>query len=100
MQLTARIWPEEGGFVADCVELSVVSQGDTENEALANLQEAVEGFLECADPDEVRERMHAQQPRMHVQQPPYTVIRSRAATIRTRAPEPGSCPGSGTRSPA
>ena len=59
MQLTARIWPEEGGFVADCVELKVVSQGDTEQEALASLREAVEGFLECADPSEVKERMHA-----------------------------------------
>jgi predicted RNase H-like HicB family nuclease len=59
MQLTARIWPEEGGFVTDCVELSVVSQGDTEEEALSNLQEAVAGFLDCADPSEVRARMHA-----------------------------------------
>ena len=59
MQLTARIWPEDGGFVAECVELRVVSEGTTENEALANLREAVEGFLEAADPSEVRERMHA-----------------------------------------
>jgi predicted RNase H-like HicB family nuclease len=59
MQFTARIWPEEGGFVAECVELKVVSQGDTEDEALSNLREAVMGFLECADPSEVRERMHA-----------------------------------------
>lgn len=59
MQLTARIWPEDGGFVAQCVELTVVSEGDTEDEALANLQEAVTGFLECADPAEVQERMHA-----------------------------------------
>ena len=59
MKLTARIWPEDGGFVVECVELRVVSQGDTEDEALANLHEAVEGFLECADPAELRERMHA-----------------------------------------
>jgi predicted RNase H-like HicB family nuclease len=59
MQMTARIWPEEGGFVAVCVEVKVVSEGDTEQEALTNLQEAVAGFLECADPSEVRERMHA-----------------------------------------
>jgi predicted RNase H-like HicB family nuclease len=59
MQFTARIWPEEGGFVAECVELKVVSQGDTEDEALINLQEAVMGFLEHADPAEIRERMHA-----------------------------------------
>ena len=59
MLLTARIWPEEGGFVAECVELRVVSEGDTEDGALANLREAVVGFLEAADPAEVRERMHA-----------------------------------------
>ncbi len=59
MQLIARVWPENGGFVAECVELRVVSQGDTEDLAVANLREAVEGFLECADPEEVRERLHA-----------------------------------------
>ena len=37
----------------------MVSQGDTEDEALANLREAVTGFVECADPAELRERMHA-----------------------------------------
>jgi predicted RNase H-like HicB family nuclease len=59
MQLIARVWPEEGGYVAECVELRVVSQGDTADAAVANLREAVEGFLECADPAEVQERMHA-----------------------------------------
>lgn len=59
MQFTARIWPEEDGFVAECVELRVVSQGDTEDSALANLREAVEGFLEHADAREVAERTHA-----------------------------------------
>lgn len=58
MQLTARLESEEGGIVAECVELKVVSQGDTEDEALSNLREAVMGFLECADPAEVRERTH------------------------------------------
>ncbi|TMQ10814.1 MAG: type II toxin-antitoxin system HicB family antitoxin [Deltaproteobacteria bacterium] len=59
MQLTARIWPEDNGCVAECVELRVVSEGGTEEQALSNLREAVEGFLECADPSEVRDRMHA-----------------------------------------
>ena len=58
MKLTARIWPEEGAFVAECVELGVVSPGDTDDEALQSLQEAVMGFLEHADPTEVSERMH------------------------------------------
>jgi predicted RNase H-like HicB family nuclease len=59
MQLIARVWPEDGGFVAECVDLRVVSQGDSEAEALANLREAVELFIESADPAEVRERLHA-----------------------------------------
>jgi predicted RNase H-like HicB family nuclease len=59
MQLIARVWPEDGGFVPECVELRVVSQGDTEDAAVANLREVVEAFLECADRDEVRERLHA-----------------------------------------
>lgn len=59
MRLTARLWPEDGGYVAECVELKVVSQGDTEEEAMANLHEAVLGFLECADPSEINERMHS-----------------------------------------
>ena len=42
MQLTARIWPEAGGFVAECVELRVVSEGDTEKDALENLRELEE----------------------------------------------------------
>jgi len=59
MQLIARVWPEEGGYVAECVELRVVSQGDTAEAAVTNLREAVELFMECADADEVRERLHA-----------------------------------------
>ena len=59
MQLIARVWPEEGGYVAECVELRVVSQGDTAEAAVTNLREAVELFMECADATEVRERLHA-----------------------------------------
>lgn len=59
MQLIARVWPEEGGYIAECVDLRVVSQGSSETEAVANLREAVELFLEAADPSEVRERLHA-----------------------------------------
>jgi len=63
MRFTGRVWSEEGGWVARCVELNVTSQGDTESDALRNLREAVELFLECADPAEVAERMH---PEAHV----------------------------------
>ena len=37
---------EEGGFVVKCLELPVTSQGETREEALANIKEAIEGYLE------------------------------------------------------
>jgi len=38
--LTAIIQAEDGGFVALCPQLDVCSQGDTVEQARANLQEA------------------------------------------------------------
>ena len=55
--LTAVLNPENDGYVALCPELDIASQGNTVEEAVANLKEAVEGFIECADPDEVNHRM-------------------------------------------
>jgi len=43
--LTSVVLPEEGGFYAICPELDVASQGDTAEEAKANLQEALELYL-------------------------------------------------------
>jgi len=43
---TAVITKEEDWYVAHCVELGVVSQGKTIEEAKANLKEAVELYLE------------------------------------------------------
>jgi predicted RNase H-like HicB family nuclease len=37
---------EEGGFVIKCLELPVATEGETKEEALANLKEAIEGYLE------------------------------------------------------
>ena len=37
---------EEGGFVVKCVELPVATEGETREEALANLKEAIEAYLE------------------------------------------------------
>ena len=44
--LTASLTPEEGGYVARCLELPVVTEGDTVEEAVAMLREAVELYLE------------------------------------------------------
>lgn len=37
---------EEGGFIVKCVELPVASQGENREEALRNIKEAIEGYLE------------------------------------------------------
>ena len=57
-QITALIEREGDGYVSRCPELDVTSQGDSIEEARANLQEAVALFLECASPEEIEERLH------------------------------------------
>jgi len=59
-QFTAIIEREDDGFVALCPEVDVASQGDTIEEARANLQEAVELFLDAADPSEIEDRLHSE----------------------------------------
>ena len=56
-QFTAIIEREGEGFVALCPELDIASQGDTIEEARANLQEALELFLETASPAEIDQRL-------------------------------------------
>jgi predicted RNase H-like HicB family nuclease len=41
---------EESGYVAECVEIAVVTQGHTLDETVANLREAVSLHLEDEDP--------------------------------------------------
>ncbi|MBZ0207270.1 MAG: type II toxin-antitoxin system HicB family antitoxin [Flavobacteriales bacterium] len=57
-ELTAIIEREGNGYVSLCPELDVASQGDTIEEARANLVEALELFFETASPTEQRERLH------------------------------------------
>ena len=50
-RLTAILHREEEVYVAECPEVGTVSQGDTVEEALANLRVATELFLEeCPQP--------------------------------------------------
>ena len=37
---------EEGGFIVKSLELPVATQGETREEALNNIKEAIEGYLE------------------------------------------------------
>jgi predicted RNase H-like HicB family nuclease len=42
----ATVWREGKWYVSQCLELDVASQGETEEEALANLKEAIELHFE------------------------------------------------------
>jgi len=57
---TGIIEREGAMFVALCPEVDVASQGTTVEEATSNLREAVELFLECASPEEVKRRSHGE----------------------------------------
>ncbi|MGH9971440.1 MAG: type II toxin-antitoxin system HicB family antitoxin [Pyrinomonadaceae bacterium] len=41
-RFSASIWQEGEWFIAQCVQVDVASQGATEDEALENLQDALE----------------------------------------------------------
>lgn len=42
----ATVWKEGDWFVSQCLELDVASQGESEEEALAKLREALELYFE------------------------------------------------------
>ena len=49
-KFNATVWQEDDWFIAQCLDVDIASQGKTEQEALANLQEAIELYFE--DPRE------------------------------------------------
>ena len=55
IKFTAVINKEENWYVAHCLELGVVSQGKTIEQAKINLQEAVELYLESFGMDDIPE---------------------------------------------
>ena len=44
--LNALVWKEEKWFVSKCLEVELASQGKTKEEALKNLEEALELYFE------------------------------------------------------
>ncbi len=58
---TAIIQREDDMFVSFCPELDIASQGATVTDAKDSLREAIELFLEDADPSEIAERLHGEQ---------------------------------------
>ncbi len=61
---TAILEKEGDQWVALCPELDVASQGVSVDEATANLREAVELLLECADRTEVDRRLDGELPEL------------------------------------
>ena len=59
-QLTAVIEREGDGYVALCPELDIASQGDSIEQARANLIEALELFFETASPSETKSRLRSE----------------------------------------
>ena len=47
---TACIWQEDNWFIAQCLEVDIASQGESEEEALDNLAEALELYFEPPQP--------------------------------------------------
>ena len=45
-KFNVTVWQEDDWFVAQCLDVDIASQGKTEQEALANLQEAIELYFE------------------------------------------------------
>lgn len=48
------VWQEGKYFVAQCLNVDVSSFGETKEEALVNLQEALELYFEDASPDKIQ----------------------------------------------
>ncbi len=46
MKLSAIVWKEDNMYIAECPEVRTVSQGKTIEEAIKNLKEATELYLE------------------------------------------------------
>ena len=57
---TAIVEKDGEVYVALCPEFDVASQGASIEQATVNLKEAVELFLECADPQEIAKRQHGE----------------------------------------
>ena len=65
---------EEGGFVVKCLELPVATEGETKAEAVRNLREAVEGYLEVRAEALGRSKAKKQLVEIAVKQAPRPVL--------------------------
>jgi predicted RNase H-like HicB family nuclease len=59
-RLTAIIEREDDGYVALCPEMDIASQGESVEDARANLVEALTLFFEAASKSELERRLHSE----------------------------------------
>ena len=52
-KLEVVVYREDDGYVAQCLNVNVASEGDNEDTALANLREALELYFEDEDRQEI-----------------------------------------------
>lgn len=64
LNFNALVWKEGKLFVAKCLEIEVTSQGENRREALANLKEAVELYLEDEKTDKIPSQVFFKQPKL------------------------------------
>lgn len=51
--------PEQGGFTAHLPDIPAYGEGDTEDEAVADLKEALHAYIEAFGLDDARSRLQA-----------------------------------------
>jgi predicted RNase H-like HicB family nuclease len=51
--------PEQGGFTARIPDIPAYGEGETESEAIADLKEAVRGYIETFDLDDALARINS-----------------------------------------
>ncbi len=64
LDFQAVIIPEKGSYSAWSPDLDVASQGDTVEEAIANLKEAIELHIQCLNQEELAELKGRQSQRL------------------------------------
>ena len=65
--LQVVLYEEDGGYVAQCLNVNVASDGNTEQEALANIREALELYFEDDDQQDVEPVGHVRLTQLTVQ---------------------------------
>ena len=68
--MTVTLLPDGDMLVSHCVDLDIVSQGYTDEEAIENLKEAVTVFLAVASPEEIQARLNR---RGHIRQVSFDI---------------------------